>query len=108
MRYDCRMTNENDEAPSALQRLPDQLYVTEKDTDTFDRAPGEGWRRLFGAHVAAHALLAAPRPVSARALPSFPASFLRARGRDRASRCVLEAAGDGGRAESGAARCRAG
>ena len=95
MRYDCRMTNENDEAHSALQRLLDQLDVTETDTDTFEGAPGEGWRRLFGGHVAAQAVIAAYRTVAEGAIHSFHSYFVRAGSHDEPIRYVVKRIRDG-------------
>ena len=95
MRYDCRMTNENDEAHSALQRLLDQLDVTQTGTDTFEGAPGEGWRRLFGGHVAAQAVIAAYRTVSDGAIHSFHSYFVRAGSHDEPIRYVVKRIRDG-------------
>ena len=95
MRYDSRVTNQNDEASSALPRLLEQLELKQLDTDTFEGAPGEGWHRLFGGHVAAQAVLAAYRTVAEGDMHSLHAYFVRAGSHDEPIRYVVDRIRDG-------------
>lgn len=95
MRYDCRVTDQDDEAASALPRLLEQLELKQVDADTFEGAPGEGWRRLFGGHVAAQAVLAAYRTVAEGAIHSLHAYFVRAGSHDEPIRYVVQRIRDG-------------
>ena len=60
-----------------LDRLLEQFDLDEIDQDTFTGAPGEGWRRLYGGHVAAQAVIAAYRTVEEGAIHSLHAYFVR-------------------------------
>ena len=95
MRYDCRVTDQDDEASSALAGLLEQLELKQVDTDTFEGAPGEGWHRLFGGHVAAQAVLAAYRTVAEGAMHSLHAYFVRAGSHDEPIRYVVHRIRDG-------------
>ena len=95
MRYDCLVTDQNDDASSALPRLLEQLELKQLDTDTFEGAPGEGWHRLFGGHVAAQAVLAAYRTVAEGAMHSLHAYFVRAGSHDEPIRYVVHRIRDG-------------
>ncbi len=89
------MTDQDDEASSALPRLLEQLELKQVDTDTFEGDGGEGWHRLFGGHVAAQAVLAAYRTVAEGAMHSLHAYFVRAGSHDEPIRYVVHRIRDG-------------
>ncbi len=60
-----------------LDRLLEQFDLDEIEPDTFTGEPGEGWRRLYGGHVAAQAVMAAYRTVGEGAIHSLHAYFVR-------------------------------
>ena len=90
------MTNQNDEpSSSALKSLLEQLGLKQVDGDTFEGPPGEGWRRLFGGHVAAQAVLAAYHTVAEGDIHSLHAYFVRAGTHDEPIRYVVHRIRDG-------------
>ena len=94
MRYDCCVTAPN-EPSSGLQRLLKQLDLERVDTDVFEGAPGDGWGRLFGGHVAAQAVIAAYKTVAEGAMHSLHAYFVRAGRQDEPIRYVVDRIRDG-------------
>ena len=84
-----------DESPSPLARLIDQLDLKPVDSDVFEGQPGEGWRRLFGGHVAAQAVIAAYRTVADGAIHSLHAYFVRPGRHDVPIRYVVHRIRDG-------------
>ena len=94
MRYDWPMTNENEPA-SGLNRLVAQLDIKRLDEDSFEGAPGEGWSRLFGGHVAAQAVIAAYRTVAEGSIHSLHAYFVRAGSGSEPVRYVVDRIRDG-------------
>jgi len=96
IRYDCLVTNDNDEtASAALQQLIEQLDVKQVEPDAFEGAPGESWSRLFGGHVAAQAVIAAYRTVAEGAIHSLHAYFVRAGSGTEPVRYVVDRIRDG-------------
>jgi acyl-CoA thioesterase-2 len=68
----------DDESGMPLVRLIQQLELERRGDNTFAGEPGEGWRRLFGGHVAAQAVIAAYRTVDEGTIHSLHAYFVRA------------------------------
>ena len=96
MRYDCSVTAPTDDAPSSgLERLLDHLDLKPAGTDAFEGAPGDGWGRLFGGHVAAQAVVAAYRTVAEGEIHSLHAYFVRAGRQNERIRYVVQRIRDG-------------
>jgi acyl-CoA thioesterase-2 len=72
-----------------------QLNLEQPEADTFVGPPGDGWRRLFGGHVAAQAVIAAYRTVPEGAIHSLHAYFVRPGRQDQAIRYVVHRIRDG-------------
>ncbi|MEX1253181.1 MAG: acyl-CoA thioesterase domain-containing protein [Dehalococcoidia bacterium] len=80
---------------SPLSRLLEQLNLERVEEDAFVGAPGDGWRRLFGGHVAAQAVVAAYRTVPEGAIHSLHAYFVRPGRQDESIRYVVHRIRDG-------------
>ncbi len=85
----------DNEAAPGFTRLLEQLDIKQLDEDTFEGAPGEGWSRLFGGHVAAQAVIAAYRTVAEGAIHSLHAYFVRAGSGSEPIRYVVHRIRDG-------------
>lgn len=88
-------TGMSEDGPSPLERLLQQLDLEQVDTDIFSGEPGEGWRRLFGGHVAAQAVIAAYRTVAEGAIHSLHSYFVRPGRHDENIRYVVQRIRDG-------------
>jgi acyl-CoA thioesterase-2 len=86
---------DSDTAGRALSRLLQQLNLERTDEDSFVGAPGDGWRRLFGGHVAAQAVIAAYRTVAEGAIHSLHAYFVRPGRQEEPIRYVVHRIRDG-------------